>query len=118
MARPVGDCTHGWISDSEEDLPQSIRLDFSQPVTARQVRLTFDTDLTPTRVALYPEQLVKAYTVEGFDGKKWIPLASEQKNDLRLRVHDFDAVRISALRVIVTETWGDPCARIFEVRVY
>ena len=118
VARPVGDCTHGWISDSEAELPQSIRLDFPQPVTARQVRLTFDTDLTPTRVALYPEQLVKAYTVEGFDGKKWIPLASEQKNDLRLRVHDFDAVRISAVRVTVMETWGDPCARIFEVRVY
>ena len=30
----------------------------------------------------------------------------------------FEACRLTALRVTVTETWGDPSARIFEIRVY
>ena len=118
VARPVDDCVHGWVSDPEQKLPQSVRLDFPKPVKAREVRLTFDTDLTPTRVALYPKQLVKAYRVEGLVGGEWTELASEARNDLRHRVHGFDEKEVSAVRVTVTETWGDPSARIFEIRVY
>ena len=118
VARPVDDCVHGWVSDPEQKLPQSVRLDFPKPVKAREVRLTFDTDLTPTRVALYPKQLVKAYRVEGLVGGEWTELASEARNDLRHRVHGFDEKEASAVRVTVTETWGDPSARIFEIRVY
>ena len=94
--------------------------DFPKPVTACEVRLTFDTDLTPPRVALnpYPRTLAKAYRVEGFDGTGWHALAEEGDNGLRLRVHRFEARRLAAVRVTVTETWGDRSARIFEVRVY
>ncbi len=86
----------------------------------RQVRITFDTDLTPTRVGVnpYPHTLVKSYVVEGFNGKEWIPLASEERNDLRLHVHDIAPMTLTALRVTVKETWGDPSARIFEIRAY
>ena len=89
-------------------------------MTAQEVRLTFDTDLTPSRVALnpYPSVLAKRYEVEGFDGKEWRTLASEKENGLRHRVHRFEACSLSAIRVTVTETWGDPSARIFEIRVY
>ena len=120
VARPEGDQVHGWISDPEAALPQAIRLDFPKPTEVRQVRLTFDTDLTPTRVGVnpYPPTLVKSYMVEGFDGEKWIPLASEERNDLRLHVHDIAPTTLTALRVTVTETWGDPSARVFEIRVY
>ena len=118
VARPVDDCVHGWVSDPEAELPQTIRLDFAKPVKARQIRLTFDTDLTPTRVALYPKTLVKAYVVEGLVNGEWVPLASEERNDLRHRVHTFAEKDVSAVRVTVTKTWGDPSARIFEIRVY
>lgn len=120
VARPEDDQVHGWVSDPEQPLPQTIRLDFPKPVEVRQVRLTFDTDLTPTRVPMnpYPSTLVKSYVVEGFDGKKWIPLASEKKNDLRLRIHDVAPTTLAALRVTVTATWGDASARIFEIRAY
>ena len=118
VARPVDDCVHGWVSDPEQKLPQGVRLDFPKPVKAHEVRLTFDTDLTPTRVALYPKQLVKAYRVEGLVGGDWVELASEAKNDLRHRVHGFAEKELAAVRVTVTETWGDPSARIFEIRVY
>ena len=118
-ARPVGDAYHGWISDKDEPLPQSIRLDFPKPVTAREVRLVFDTNLTPMRVKeRMPSVLAKAYTVEGLVDGAWRTLAEEEENFLRHRVHAFPAVEIAALRVTVTETWGDSSARLFEIRVY
>ena len=120
VSRPEDTCSHGWVSDPAQPLPQTLRLDFPKPVTAQEVRLTFDTDLTPSRVALnpYPSVLAKSYEVEGFDGKAWRTLASEKENGLRHRVHRFKACSLSAIRVTVTETWGDPSARIFEIRVY
>ena len=120
VSRPEGTCSHGWVSDPAQPLPQAIRLDFPQPVTAQEVRLTFDTDLTPSRVALnpYPKQLAKAYKVEGLVDGAWRMLAEEGDNGLRHRIHRFEACRLMAVRVTVTATWGDPSARIFEVRVY
>ena len=120
VSRPEGTCAHGWVSDPAQPLPQAIRLDFPKPVTAREVRLTFDTDLTPTRVALnpFPRVLAKAYRVEGLVDGAWQVLAEEDDNYLRHRIHGFEARRLTAVRVTVTETWGDPSARIFEIRVY
>ena len=120
VSRPEGTCYHGWVSDPAQPLPQTLRLDFPKPVTAQEVRLTFDTDLTPSRVALnpFPRTLAKAYRVEGFDGTEWRTLAEENDNGLRLCIHRFKACSLSAVRVTVTETWGDPAARICEVRVY
>ena len=119
VSRPEGACVHGWVSDPAQPLPQAIRLDFPQPVTAQEVRLTFDTDLTPKRVPRpYPPQLAKAYRVEGLADGAWRTLAEEGDNRLRHRIHRFEACRLTALRVTVTETWGDSSARIFEIRVY
>ena len=120
VSRPEGACSHGWVSAPAQPLPQTLRLDFPKPVTAQEVRLTFDTDLTPSRVALnpFPRVLAKSYEVEGFDGTAWRTLASESQNGLRHRIHRFEACRLTAVRVTVTETWGDPSARIFEIRVY
>ena len=88
-------------------------------MTAQEVRLAFDTDLTPKRVARpYPGQLAKGYRVEGLVDGAWRPLVEEGDNRLRHRIHRFEACSLSAIRVTVTETWGDPSARIFEIRVY
>ena len=120
VSRPIGDSVHGWISSPDEKLPQSLQLDWQEPVMAHEIRLTFDTDLTPSRVYLspMPRQLVKSYIVEGYDGTAWKTLVDEQENKLRLRVHRFDEQKLKAIRIIVRETWGDSSARIFEVRVY
>ena len=118
VSRPRGDCTHGWISDPSAKLPQSLALAFAEPVPVNEVRLTFDTDLTPTRVALYPKTLVKAYRIEGRVEGRWVKLVEERCNTLRLKVHRFPERTVEALRITVMETYGDPSARINEVRVY
>ena len=118
-ARQVGDNVHGWVSDGDETLPQSIRLDFPKPVKAREVRLVFDTNLTPMRVKeRMPGRLVKSYAVEILVDGKWRMVVEEDENFLRHRIHVFPETEIAALRVSVAETWGDPSARLFEIRVY
>ena len=115
----MGDDVHGWVSDGDETLPQSIRLDFPKPVKAREVRLVFDTDLTPKRVKeRMPGRLVKSYAVEILVDGKWRMVVEEDENFLRHRIHAFPETEITALRVSVAETWGDPSARLFEIRVY
>lgn len=120
ISRQEGKVYHGWASDRNAPLPQTIRLDFAKPSTVREVRMTFDTDLTPwhPQINPYPKKLVKSYRLEGFDGKDWRVLADVKENPLRHRIHRFAPCRLEAIRVTVTETWGFSCARIFEVRCY
>ena len=120
VSRQEGDIYHGWMSDREVSLPQSLRLDFAKPVIVSEVRITFDSDLTPNRTPIrpYPKTLAKVYCMEGFDGKEWRTLAEEGDNRLRHRIHRFAPCRLEAVRITVKENWGYKCARIFEVRCY
>ena len=120
VSRNVGGVRHGWISDPAQKLPQTLTLDFGRPVVAREVRLTFDPNLNPLHPhgKPLPPTLVKAYAVEAFDGREWITLATETRNTVRHRIHKFQSRTVTAVRIRIDETWGDPSARVFEVRVY
>ena len=120
VSRNVGNAGHGWISDPAQKLPQTITLEFPRPVAAREVRITFDPDLNPLhpRGNPLPPTLAKAYVVEVFDGRDWTPLATETCNKVRHRIHKFQCRTVTAVRIRIDETWGDPSARIFEIRVY
>ncbi len=118
VARLEDGVYHGWRSNPDEKLPQSVRLDFPAPVTLREVRITFDPNLSSARQYARPKELVKSYVLEGFADGRWKRLASDCNNQLRHRVHRFPAERLDALRVTVKETWGDRSARIFEIRAY
>lgn len=119
VARPVDGCVHGWVSSSSSPLPQALTLTFEKPVSVGEVRLAFDSDLTPMRVkGRMPPKLVKTYVLEGLVDGRWVSLAEERENFLRHRVHRFPARNLTALRVRVDATWGDPSARIFEIRAY
>ncbi|MBR0066575.1 MAG: FAD-dependent oxidoreductase, partial [Kiritimatiellae bacterium] len=118
MARSEDGIYHGWISDSSKELPQWVRLDFPSTVSVGEVRIAFDPDFATVRASPRPRSLVKSYVVEGLTGGKWIRLGGDSANQLRHRVHHFLPVSLEALRVTVNETWGDPSARIFEIRAY
>ena len=120
ISRDVGIERHCWVSDPAKPLPQALTLEFAKPVTAEEVRITFDSDLNPLhpRGNPLPPTLAKAYAVEVFDGREWTTVATEKRNRLRLMVHKFSAREIEAVRIRIDETWGNPAARIFEVRVY
>lgn len=110
-----------WVSDPAQPLPQWVALAFEKPTSINSVSVVFDTDLANPIVSWSgkkptPTRLVKDYTAEVFDGSKWITVAQVTNNIMRKRTHSFDAVTAEKLRITVTETWGDPSARIMEIR--
>ncbi|MBR5738375.1 MAG: FAD-dependent oxidoreductase, partial [Lachnospiraceae bacterium] len=110
-----------WVSDPNEALPQWLNVVFRAPAKIRSVSLVFDTDMTnPGNSSLYKYPAVRTcvrdYQIEVFDGEKWIAVAKEKDNYMRKRVHRFPPVFAGQVRVTVFSTWGDPSARISEIR--
>jgi len=120
VSRPVGRASHAWVSAADATLPQWIRLDFPEPVEAREVRLTFDSDLEFNAwLCRQAEELVRDYAVEGSaDGESWFTLAEDRDNFLRHRVHRFPPQKLKAIRLTIRATYGAPEANVFEIRVY
>ena len=119
VSRPVGSCTHGWISDPNEPLPQTLTLNLPSSETVREVRLTFDTDLNPVRPVAHPPTLARDYRVEGLsESGSWTVLVECSDNMQRHRVHAVKPKVLKAVRISVLRTWGNPSARVFEVRIY
>ena len=119
--RIVDKSNYEWVSDPSQSLPQWVALSFEKETSINSVSIVFDTDLANPVVSWSgkkpnPGRCVKDYTVEVFDGAKWITVADIQDNFMRKRTHTFEAVTAQKLRVIVKETWGDPSARIMEIR--
>jgi len=110
-----------WVSDPAQSLPQWVALTFGEKTAINSVSVVFDTDLANPVVSWSgkrpnPAKCVKDYTVEVFDGESWITVADVQDNFLRKRTHTFEPVQAEKLRITAKETWGDPSARIMEVR--
>ena len=114
-----------WISKPGEPLPQSLILDFGEPKSFCQVNLTFDTFYRTYREMPFncdkevSEMCVKDYALEIWDGKSWKSIVEVADNYRRHRVHKFDRVTASKLRLTVKATNGAGwTARVYEVRVY
>ena len=112
-----------WVSDPNAVLPQWILLDFKQAAPIRSVSVVFDTDITNPGTCWWVKfprvsTCVKSYFVEVFNGREWVEVAREEENFMRKRTHFFDPITAEKLRVTVLETWGDPSARIMEIRAF
>ncbi len=123
--------TNRWMSDPKAGLPAALTLEWSAPVTLREIRLTFDSGLhrllTLTPSAYYIKlmewgaqpETVRDYVLEGRKDGKWVELERVSGNYQRLRSHVLGKpATVDALRVSVTATQGAPEARITEVRAY
>lgn len=110
-----------WVSDSEQTMPQWLQLEFEKPAQINQISLVFDTDLTNPGTCWTIKrptvpQCVRDYTVEVFNGSAWVTVANVTDNFMRKRNHSFLPVTAEKIRITVNSTWGDPSARIMEVR--
>lgn len=109
-----------WISDPDRQLPQWLDIRWSALVEIGQVELTFDSQLSgwiwEGAFPLIPE----SYDIESWSDadETWNTLVSVEGNVQRRRVHSFDAVETSALRIVIRSTQGGGTARIVEVRAY
>ena len=110
-----------WVSDPKEALPQWICLDLKSPTRINTVSVVFDTDLTNPgtcwgiKIPGVP-RCVKDYEVEIYADGAWRRVAEVQENFMRKRIHSFEELTAEKIRVNVLATWGDPSARIMEVR--
>lgn len=119
--RIVDEANYEWVSDPAQSLPQWVALTFDKATTINSVSLVFDTDLVNPIVSWIgknptPDKCAKNYTVEVFDGSQWVCVAQVADNKMRKCTHHFAPMTAEQLRVTVQETWGDPSARIMEIR--
>ena len=108
-----------WISDPGESLPQSLSVEWSEPVEIGSVQLTFDSQLSGWIWEGAFPMIPRQYQVEGRLGDgSWKVLVDQTGNYLRRREHRFESQTVSALRISILETHGGHTARIVEVRAY
>jgi hypothetical protein len=118
VSRPIAPDKYAWVSDPAKPLPQDLTLTFPEPMDISEIRLVFDTDLnnplySAQKVPIV-RQLVKDYDILA-DGKTALEVRGS--ND-RARIHKLVQKGVKQLTLRVLATYGDPSARIFEVRVY
>ncbi len=114
--------TNCWVSDPKQPLPQALTLKWSDEQTFDTIQITFDSDLNreyryrpPLSV---PPQIVRDYDLEVLHGDEWTTVLEERDNRLYRREHALPAMRAKGLRLVVRATHGDPCARIYGIRVH
>ncbi len=131
VSRDVDGISNAWESGPLEADGVWLELALASPKPIRQIRLTFDPNLTreimpsitssvkERQVKGLPEELVKDYQVVlGLNGRT-VYERSVSDNGQRLNVIDLDEpVLADALRLIVKATHGYQSARVFEIRMY
>lgn len=114
--------TNCWISDPDIGFPQALTLEWAASMRFNTVQLLFDSNLN--REFRYmqplsaPPEIVRDYEIQALVESRWQTLVHETENRIRHRVHSFQQVISSSLRIIVHATNSDPSARIYAVRVY
>jgi len=107
-----------WISDPAQALPQDVILKWDKKKRFNSLSLIFDDDIDAFRPPLAPRSVtVKDYRLEALVNGTWQKIVSVKDNLQRRRVHRFETIEASSLKLTVNATWGAPEARIYEVRV-
>ena len=107
-----------WISDPAQGLPQTLTLTCREPLTCSSVELVFDTNLDKKSPYGAAPECVKDYRIEALRGNAWFTVAEVSGNYQRVRRHSFASEKISAFRLTVLATNGDPSARLYNFRVF
>jgi len=128
--RRVYSKTNRWTSDPKQPMPQWIELRFDRPVRITEVHLVFDSGLN-RRLTLSHQNRLNARMIHGpqpetvrdyellvLDGQSAKKIVAVQGNYQRKRIHRFEPVTATGLRLVVKATNGDPSARVFEIRAY
>ena len=114
LARPAADVPNLWIS--EPGMPQWLELDFGGRKSIGKAELIFDTNLDKPCYCGVPAECVRDYEIQYWQNGQWETLTVVTGNHQRRRLHSFDPVETEKLRLAVTATNGDPCARVYEFR--
>lgn len=109
-----------WCSDPGGALPQTLTLQWVQPMAIAEVRIVFDEDMDLAMGSLeIPGPLVADYELLARCGAETASLATVTGNTRRLRVHRFACQQADALSLRISRINGHAKqARVCELRVY
>lgn len=110
FAREEMGCTNAWSPDPKATLPQSVELNFGQPVTFNTVHVTFQ----------HSKLAAKAYRIEAFVDDKWQVVSTAPSHDVRFRrtVLGFPSVTANRVRIVIDEAAAEGVPVLCEIRVY
>ena len=131
FTRAVDGASNAWHSESlNKNTPESLTVKLKKATAVNTVQLVFDSDFnTEKKITLsstrqnqqrigVPTELVKSFTVELIKGGKTVESADIKENCQRLVKVNFDGKECDTVKVSFNATWGDPCIRVFEIRIY
>ncbi len=131
IARDVNGVSNAWESRQLGEGGAWLTLTLPSPQSIRQVRLTFDPNLTreimpsitstvrDRQVKGLPGELVRDYDLALILNGRTVFARKILDNAQRLNVIDLDEpVQADSLRLTVRTTHGHPAARVFEIRLY
>lgn len=127
MSRDIDGRKHHWQSDG---LPAEVQMEWRNPVSLTTVELKCDTNVKrnimmrkdSSNEGIYrnniPAEMMKSLELEARINGEWQNLGTIENNKTRLMKFKFDKIKTTAVRIRLTETYGDKNARLFEVRAY
>ncbi len=131
ISRKVKEKTNCWISKQLKEQGEWIALSYDTKIAVSEIHLKFDPNLSKeimNTLSVYqqnkqvpgiPPELVKDYKIELYEGADCVYAAEVKDNYQRLRVHKLGRqILCDKIKVTVKRTYGDPHARIFEIRAY
>lgn len=131
IARNVGDTINLWRSQGIAPQGETLTLKLKQAAAIRQIRLTFDPNLSEERCISVSKafidkeplgvdrELVRDYVVSACLNGEVVWSQAVTGNYQRLNVLDLPkAIQADAVKVCITATNGAPDAAVFEVRIY
>lgn len=131
ISRAIDGKTNAWHSKPLVDnTPENLLIRLEKTSIVSTVRLVFDSDFnTEKKITLsstrqnqqkigVPKELVKNFKVELICEGKTVGAVDIKDNYQRLVKVPFDNIGCDTVKIIFKDTWGDPCIRVFEIRVY
>ncbi|GAF02156.1 FAD-dependent oxidoreductase [Saccharicrinis fermentans] len=127
ISRDFNNEVHHWQSDG---LPAEVQLEWKNPVTISTVEIKCDTNLRRNIMMRkdskvsdsfwndIPKELIKSLELVVRVSGEWIRVGSLNKNMKRLIKFNFDTVKVTAVRIILNDTYGVRNAKLFEIRCY
>jgi len=111
--RPYGG-PHMWSAEAAGQ-PEWLHLKWDEPVSAKEVHLTFNDDVNEDLINLHHHrtpfevipELVKSYRIEVLRDGEWVAVAEVDDNRQRKRIHYFEgSLTMREMRIVCTETNG------------
>ncbi len=127
ISRDIYGKINHWQSDG---LPAELQLEWENPIFISKVELKCDTNVKRNIMMRkdsrndelfgnsIPKEMLKSLSLQGRVNGQWVDLGSIDENRTRLIKFHFKPTRLTAVKLMMTETYGAENIKLFEVRCY